>query len=99
MSGIRWLCERFPANRKQFIWLGYILLLLGGLFWFICFPLLAFTLFFYDKFPADLIGGVDPNRPSLPKHGMMIVSAAMTVVGLVILYFSIRDLKRLSVGK
>ncbi len=94
MSGIRWLCEHFPAYQRQFVWLGYILLLLGVAFWFLCFPLLAFSLYFFDKFPADFIHSA-PNRPPLPKHALMVFSAIITAVGIPIIYFSLSTLGQL----
>jgi len=94
MNGIVWLCNRFPTCKRQFIWLGYLILIFGTAFWFLCFPTLAFTLYFFDKFPGDFIH-IDPNRPPLPKHAMMIFAALVTIIGIPIIYFSIKTLSRL----
>ncbi len=35
---------------------GYIGLIIGGVVWFICFPLTAYTLYVADEFPLDYFG-------------------------------------------
>ena len=36
--------------------IGYVLLLIGGVVWFICFPMSAYTLYVSGEFPLDYFG-------------------------------------------
>jgi len=90
MSLIHYLCDRFPAYQKQFIWLGYMLLFFGGVFWFSTFPLLAITLFLFDCSPADLIR----YNLNLPPP-LMVLTAVINALCLPILYLCVGDLRKL----
>ena len=85
---------------------GYIGLLIGGVVWFVCFPLTAYTLYVADEFPLDYFGmplyiGF-PLDFWLPKDLWKAVAgicAAFTLYGLFVIYFNVRKLRRLRRGE
>ncbi|MEI9997869.1 MAG: hypothetical protein WDO13_01185 [Verrucomicrobiota bacterium] len=53
---LRTLSRWFPGLRPLFAGIGYLLLLIGGVVWFVCFPLTAYTLYTAHEFPLDYFG-------------------------------------------
>jgi hypothetical protein len=103
---LRWLSRCFPSLRWFFAGIGYVLLLIGGVFWFICFPLTAYTLFvarefpltyfdipFYPGFPVDFF--LPPEMEPL----LAPICLGFTLLGLFTLYFNVRNLRKLRRGK
>ena len=85
---------------------GYIGLVIGGVVWFICFPLTVYTLHFYKEFPFEYFG-VEfqlpfPLEAFLPKDlwpALAGVCGAFTLYGLFVIYFNVRKLRRLRRGE
>jgi hypothetical protein len=97
---LRSLCRRFPALRFLFVGIGYILLVIGGVVWFILFPLTVFTLHSAKVFPLTYFGipfavQTDMFLPPdmLPLLGG--ICAGFTFLGLFTIYFNVRNLRRL----
>jgi hypothetical protein len=88
----------FRAIRVVF---GYIGLIMGGIVWFVCGPLAAYTLWATKQFPFDYFGLDSSSLPSsleffLPKEIQPAVGGiclAFTLYGLVIIYLNVRKLR------
>jgi hypothetical protein len=86
--------------------LGYAGLVVGGVVWFICFPLAAYTLYTANEFPFDYFGvhvyiGF-PLDFFLPRDMWPAVGGicdAFTLYGLFVIYFNVRKLRRLRRGE
>jgi hypothetical protein len=85
---------------------GYILMLIGGLCWFICFPLTAYTLYVAQQFPLPYFGIHVPMTPALdfflpPDMQPLLgpVCLAFTLFGMFSIYFNVRKLRRLRRGE
>ena len=85
---------------------GYVGLLIGGVVWFICFPLSVYTLYQTGEFPLDYFGIHEylgfPLDFFLPHDMWKAVAglcAAFTLYGLVTIYFNVRKLRRLRRGE
>jgi len=85
---------------------GYIGLLIGGVVWFICFPLTAYTLYVADEFPFDYFGmpvyigfPLDFFLPRDLWKGIGWICDAFTLYGLMVIYFNVRKLRRLRRGE
>ncbi|HEX4139401.1 MAG TPA: hypothetical protein VHY09_03580 [Candidatus Methylacidiphilales bacterium] len=85
---------------------GYIGLLLGGVVWFICFPLSVYTLNDSGQFPLDYFGihvylgfPLDFFLPKDMWRAVAGICAAFTLYGLVTIYFNVRKLRRLRRGE
>jgi len=90
--------------RFLFVGIGYIMLLIGGVIWFIFFPLTVFTLKTAKVFPLTYFGipfavQTDMFLPPdmLPLLGAFCVG--FTFLGLLTLYFNVRNLRRLRLGQ
>ena len=101
---LRWLCRWFPKLRFLFVGIGYIMLLIGGVIWFILFPLTVFTLKTAKVFPLTYFGipftvETDMFLPPdmLPLLGGICVG--FTLFGLFTIYFNVRSLRRLRLGQ
>jgi hypothetical protein len=86
--------------------IGYILLLLGGVVWFICFPLAAYTLYNTGEFPLDYFGihvyigfPLDFFLPRDMWKAVGWICDAFTLYGLFVIYFNVRKLRRLRLGE
>ncbi len=104
MFVFRALCRWFPRLRFLFVGLGYILLLMGGVFWFICFPLTAYTLYFYRLFPFRYFGvpfsaNTEMFLPTDMEPLLAPICAGFTLYGLISIYFNVRALRRLRRGE
>ncbi len=85
--------------------IGYVLLVFGGVVWFICFPLTAFTLRSSHEFPLTYFG-IPFSLPFpleffLPPDMLMLlvpICLAFTLFGLFTIYFNVRNLRRLRLG-
>jgi hypothetical protein len=99
------LCRWFPALRMLWVGIGYALLIIGGLVWFVCFPLTAYTLYVARVFPLDYFGisvylGF-PLEFFLPKDlqpAIIPVCLGFTLYGLFLIYFETRKLRKLRRG-
>jgi hypothetical protein len=99
---LRWLCRTFPALRIVWLGAGYVLMMTGGLVWFICFPLTAYTLQTARVFPLEYFG-IDFSLPFpleffLPRElqvRLVPVCLAFTLWGLIVIYFNVRQLRQL----
>lgn len=92
MKIIRHLCNTYPAHRKFFISLGYGLLIFGGALWYICLLIPALALTFLD--PSHLVlasTGIPVRSPRV----LLVLCWFMTLVGLAVIYFSVKELKKL----
>ena len=85
---------------------GYIGLLIGGVVWFICFPLSVYTLYQTGEFPLDYFGvhvylgfPLDFFLPKDMWRAVSVICAAFTLYGLVTIYFNVRKLRRLRRGE
>jgi hypothetical protein len=81
---------------------GYAGLLVGGVVWFICFPLSAYTLYAAGVFPLDYFGvsvylgfPLDFFLPREMWRAVGGICAAFTLYGLFVIYFNVRKLRRL----
>jgi len=88
------------------LFLGYIGLIIGGVVWFICFPLTAYTLYVADEFPLDYLGvpvyvgfPLDFWLPHDLWKAVGGICAAFTLYGLFVIYFNVRKLRRLRRGE
>ena len=86
--------------------IGYIGLLIGGVVWFICFPLTVYTLRVAQQFPLDYFGiSVYLGFPLdffLPRDMWPAVGGiciGFTLYGLLLIYFNVRKLRRLRRGE
>jgi len=85
---------------------GYILLIIGGVVWFICFPLTTYTLYTTGQFPLDYFGvpvyigfPLDFFLPREMWKAVGGICAAFTLYGLFVIYFNVRKLRRLRRGE
>ncbi len=85
---------------------GYLGLLIGGVIWFICFPLTAYTLYTADEFPLDYFGvhvyigfPLDFFLPRELWKAVAGICVGFTLYGLMTIYFNVRKLRRLRRGK
>ncbi len=85
---------------------GYILMLIGGVVWFVCFPLTAYTLYVARQFPLTYFGIPTPPDEALdfwlpPDMQPLLgpVCLGFTLLGLFTLYFNVRKLRRLRLGE
>lgn len=106
MTILRWLCRMLPVLKPLFLSAAYGLLVIGGVFWFICFPMTAYTLYVANQFPLDYFGvSVYLGFPLgffLPPDMWKLLApicAGFTLYGLVSIYFSVRDLRKLRRGE
>jgi hypothetical protein len=103
---LRWLCHTFPSLR--FLWVGtwYGMLVVGGVVWFVCFPLTAYTLYVANEFPLAYFGVLTAGEPAVdfwlpedlrrPVGG---VCVAFAIYGLFVIYFNVRRLRKLRRGE
>ncbi len=103
---LTWLCRTFPSLLGLWLAVGYALLLVGGLIWFVCFPLTAYTLFAGHEFPLAYFGVPIPEDvalayylPAEMRGPLAGVCAAFTLYGLFPIYFNVRKLRRLRLGQ
>ena len=101
---LRTLCRWFPGLRFLFVGIGYVMLVIGGVVWFILFPLTVFTLKTAKVFPLTYFGipfavQTDMFLPPdmLPLLGGICVG--FTLFGLFTIYFNVRSLRRLRLGQ
>jgi hypothetical protein len=102
MFVLRALCRWFPALRPFWVGIGYVLLLMAGGVWFLCFPLTAYTLYVSNEFPLAYFGDFSASDPGFnfwipddmrrPLGGVCI---AFTIYGLFVFYFNVRKLRQL----
>ena len=103
---LRTLCRWLPRLRFLFIGIGYVMLLIGGLVWFICFPLAAYTLHYFHQFPFDYFG-IPFSLPFpleffLPQDMQPLLApicGGFALYGLFVIYFNVRNLRRLRRGE
>src|SRR5277367_5110928 len=95
---LRTLCRWFPKLRFLFVGIGYILLIIGGVIWFVLFPLTVFTLKTAKVFPLTYFGipfavQTDMFLPPemLPLLGGFCVG--FMLLGLFTIYFNVRNLR------
>ncbi len=81
---------------------GYAGLLVGGVLWFICFPLTAYTLYVAGQFPFDYFDvhvylgfPLDFWLPEDMWKAVGGICAAFTLYGLFVIYFNVRKLRRI----
>ena len=93
----------FRALRLLF---GYTMLVIGGVSWFICFPLTAYTLYATRQFPFDYFGipfslpfPLEFFLPKAIQPAVGGVCLAFTLYGLFVIYFDVRKLRRLRRGE
>jgi hypothetical protein len=86
--------------------IGYAMLLVGGVSWFICFPLTAYLLYSYREFPFTYFGVSFslpvPLEEFVPRDmwpALAGVCVAFTLYGLFVIYFDVRKLRRLRLGE
>jgi len=103
---LRALCRWFPGLRFLFVGIGYVMLLIGGVVWFICFPLTTYTLYVAEQFPLDYFGipvylgfPLDFFLPREMWRAVGGVCAAFTLYGMFVIYFNVRNLRRLRLGE
>jgi hypothetical protein len=103
---LRALCRWFPGLRFLFVGIGYIMLVIGGVVWFICFPLTVYTLYVSGQFPLDYFGisvylgfPLDFFLPRDMWRAVGGICAAFTLYGLFVIYFNVRNLRRLRLGE
>ena len=96
------LCRWFPGLRLLWVGIGYVLLVAGGVVWFICFPLTARTLhearqfpFEYFEVPFSLPFPLEFYLPADMLPRLEPVCEAFALYGLVLIYFNTRKLRRL----
>jgi hypothetical protein len=104
MFVLRALCRWFPALRFLFVGVGYVMLLIGGVIWFICFPLTAYTLYFARVFPFRYFGvpfyaNTEMFLPSDMEPLLAPICLGFTLSGLLTIYFNVRNLRRLRRGE
>ncbi len=99
---LRTLSRWFPGLRPLFAGIGYLLLLIGGVVWFVCFPLTAYTLYTAHEFPLDYFGisvwlgfPLDFFLPRELWPALVPGCLAFTLFGLVTIYRYFRNLRRL----
>ncbi|HEV3272653.1 MAG TPA: hypothetical protein VGZ93_10780 [Candidatus Methylacidiphilales bacterium] len=106
MLVLGWLCRWFPSLRWFFIGIGYVMLIIGGVVWFVCFPMTAYTLYVARQFPLTYFG--IPFSPPFPLDFflppdmlplLVPVCLAFTLFGLFTIYFNVRNLRRLKLGQ
>ncbi len=98
---LRWLSRKIPSLKWLFISIGYLMLFVGGLVWFLCFPLTAYTLYVSNEFPLAYFGvfasgdpAVDYWLPSDMRRPVGGLCAAFTLYGLFTIYFNVRKLRK-----
>jgi hypothetical protein len=103
---LRALSRWFPGLRWFFVGIGYLMMLIGGMVWFICFPLTVYTLYVAGQFPFDYFGiSVNLGFPLeffLPRdlwRAVGGVCVGFTLWGLCTIYFNVRNLRRLRLGE
>ena len=86
--------------------IGYVLLLIGGVVWFICFPMSAYTLYVSGEFPLDYFGvhvylgfPLDFFLPPNLWKAVAGICVAFTLYGLFVIYFNVRKLRKLRRGE
>jgi len=86
--------------------LGYVMLVTGGVSWFVCFPLTAYTLYSYHEFPFTYFGVPFtlpfPLEFFLPKDlwpALGGVCVAFTFYGMWVIFIDVRKLRRLRRGE
>ena len=104
MPILRTLCRWFPGLRWVFVGIGYIMLLIGGMIWFILFPLTVFTLKTAKVFPLTYFGipFAVQTELFLPPDMLPLLGGicfAFTIYGLFPIYFNVRNLRRLRLGE
>ena len=62
---LRLLCQWFPALRGLWAGIGYLMLILAGLVWFICFPLTVYTLYMSNEFPLAYFNVSQASDPGI----------------------------------
>lgn len=100
------LCRWFPSLRSLWVGIGYVLMMIGGVVWFVCFPLTAYTLYVARQFPFDYFGDSFPLpfplEFFLPKDlqpALVPVCLGFTLYGLFLFYFETRKLRKLRLGE
>lgn len=106
MHLLRALCRWFPSLRIVWLVIGYMMLIFAGVIWFTCFPLTAYTLYKTNEFPLAYFGVFTASDPGFnywmpqdmrePVGGLCI---GFALYGLFVLYFNVRNLRRLRRGK
>ena len=95
-------------RRCVVVWLsiGYIMLLMAGCIWFICFPLTAYTLYKANEFPLAYFGvftASDPGfnywMPQEMREPIAGLCLGFALYGLFVIYFNVRNLRRLRLGE
>jgi hypothetical protein len=86
--------------------LGYVLLVVGGVSWFVCFPLTAWTLYYEHEFPFTYFGVSFelpfPLESFVPRDmwpALAGVCLAFTLYGMFVIYIDVRKLRRLRRGE
>jgi hypothetical protein len=103
---LRWLSRTFPGLRVVWLGIAYVLMIIGGVSWFICFPLTAYTLETAYVFPFQYFG-IDWSPPFpldffLPRElwiRLVPLCGAFTLWGLIVIYFNVRRLRQLRRGE
>jgi glycerol-3-phosphate acyltransferase PlsY len=103
---LRLLCRWFPSLRIVWVAMGWMLLLMAALVWFVCFPLTAYTLYVSNEFPLAYFGLFNASDPGFnywipddmrkPLGG---VCVAFSLYGMFVFYFNTRNLLRLQRGE
>ena len=103
---LRLLDRWFPSLRALWVAIGYLMLLMAGVIWFICFPLTVYTLYVGDQFPLDYFGisvylgfPLDFFLPRDLWQGVGAICIGFTFYGMVVIYFNVRNLRRLRRGE
>jgi hypothetical protein len=97
MNHLRWLCQSFPAYRTVFIGVWYALFLPMAAAWGVCFPGAAIFLYFFDAHPLSTkLSQFGPL--GITKGIFLAFSLAITVAGLVAIYFNVREIRKLRLG-
>jgi lysylphosphatidylglycerol synthetase-like protein (DUF2156 family) len=92
MKITRVLCNRFPAQRIYILGFAYLNVLVLGTFWLACFVIPAIAFLFLD--PSHYLLAARGMPPLSPRATMM-VCWFFTIVGLISIYFTVRDLRTL----
>ncbi len=103
---LRLLCRWFPSLRGLWVGIGYLLLVIAFLVWFLCFPLTAYTLYMANEFPLAYFKvftasdpGVNYWLPEDMRRPLGGVCVAFTIYGLFVFYFNVKKLGQLRRGE
>ena len=103
---LRALDRWFPSLRMVWAGIGYVMLILGGLVWFLCFPLTVYTLYVSNEFPLAYFGdtslsdpGVNYWLPDDMRKPLGGVCVGFALYGLFVIYFNVRALRQLRRGE